>query len=124
VDLQEVADMEQSSDPERFVVRQTVETLRRLGGQPELAKTLAERLDEDERAQEISAGHAQRQRLQRQLSLTQARLERTRARLEALRTRNKGLAQRNRLLTARYSGRRYRLADAFVSIALRLPGLG
>ena len=118
--LEEVANMEISSDPSRFVLRQTVETLQRLGTEPELARTLAQRLDEDAR----DAGAEHTQRLEQQLAMTRKKLERTRARLEAARTRNRELAKRNRLLTVRHSSRRHRLADTFLGIVSRLPGIG
>lgn len=120
--LEEVAKIELSNDSSRFVLRQTVETLQHLGTEPDLAQTLAMVLEEDARTQEIRA--AQSQRLEQQLSVTRNRLERTRARLEAARTRNRRLAKRNRRLTGDYSGRRYRVVDALVRIASRLPGIG
>jgi hypothetical protein len=121
----EVANMDLiNNESRRNVVRQLLRVLERRGTQPELARALREALDKSSGMGESAIENAERQRLQQQLSLTHEKLERTRAKLEAARTRNKELAKRNRLLTARYSGRRYRLADAFLGIALRIPGIG
>jgi hypothetical protein len=94
------------------------------GTQPDLARALREALDKSSGPSETGTEGAERERLHQQLSLAHKKLERTRAKLEASRTRSKELAERNRLLNARYSARRYRLVDAFVRIALRIPGIG
>ncbi len=121
--LEEVPNVELTGDVSRFVVRQTVEDLRRLGTEPGLALALKEALDKS--AGESGTGDdAESQHLHQQLSLTQKRLERARARLRASRARSERLAQRNRMLVARYSALRYRVVDVMVGIARRIPGIG
>jgi hypothetical protein len=119
LNLEEVANMR---IPDGVVSpRQNLRALERLGTEPELARALGEALARSSGADEAGSKHAESQRLQQQLSLAHKKLERTHAKLEASRTRSKELAQRNRLLTVRYSARRYRLADALVGVALRIP---
>ncbi len=80
-----------------FFAKQRLKTLERNGTEPELARALAEAI---------------------------SRSNPTVIELERSRIRSKELAQRNRLLAARYSARRYRLADAIVDSVLKIPGLG
>jgi hypothetical protein len=112
IDLEEVANMH---IPDGIVSpRHNLKALERLGTDPELTRALVKAL---EKSSGTSLGETEREHLQRRLSLSHKKLE-------ASRTRSKRLARRNRLLIARYSGRRYRFADAFVSLALRIPGIG
>ena len=107
----------------RGVVRQNLRTLERLGTEPELAQALREVLEKSLETDETRADAAERERLQQRLSLAHEKLDRTRARLEASRTASKKLRARNRLLNVRYSARRYRIADALLGIAFRIPGV-
>ena len=95
----------------------------RRGTDPELAGALREALDKSSPASESGTEGAERQRLQRQLSVTHEKLVRTRAKLEVSRTKTREIAERNRLLTARFSARRYVLVDTFVGLARRIPGI-
>jgi hypothetical protein len=118
--LEEVANMHV---PDNLVIpQQNLRALERLGTEPELVRALAEALDKNPGTNKTGVERVES--LQQRLSLAHKKLERTHARLEASRTRSRELARRNRLLIARYSVRRYRLADAFASIALRIPGIG
>jgi hypothetical protein len=90
--LEEVANVELTGDVSRFVVRQTVEDLRRLGTKSELALALKEALDKSERKSGAGAGDSESQHLHQQLSLAQKRLERARARLRASSARSERLA--------------------------------
>ena len=128
MDVEKVANMRIPDD--LVIPQQNLRALKRLETDPELARALAEALDKSSGTSETGVERVERERLQHQLSLAHKKLERTRAKLEVsrktvnrLRARSKRLAQRNRLLTARYSSRRYTLADAFASIALRIPGI-
>jgi hypothetical protein len=132
LNIEEVANMDLiNNESRRGVVRQNLRTLERLGTEPELAQALAKALDKSSETGEARAAHAGRHNLDEQLLRAREELEGTRVELEAsrrtadrLRIRSKRLVQRNRLLTARYSARRYRFAEAFASIALRIPGIG
>ena len=122
--LEEVANMEMPNDTSRFHVRQSLETLERLGTEPELALALKEALDKSSGTDETQTDDTERRRLHQQLSLTRKDLERTRAELRVSRARSEHLAQRNRSLVARYTALRYRVVGALVGVALRMPGMG
>ncbi len=145
LDLDEVAKMTMRNEAGRFVVLQTLKALERKGTQPELMRTIAEVLDRDAQTNEVMAERAERIHLERELSLAHRRLEQARARLEAsresaqrsktkaqraqakaqrLQKRGERLAEHNRLLTARLSGRCYKLADTLAALAARTPVLG
>ncbi len=143
--LDEVANMPMRNEAGRFVVLQSLRALERRGTEPELKRTIAEVLDRYPQTNGVMAERAERLHLQKELSLAQRRLEQTRARLETsrevsqrsqtkaqraqaraqrLQERIERLAEHNRLLTARLSGRRYRLADTLATVAARTPVLG
>ena len=110
--------------PDNLVIpQQNLRALKRLGTEPELVRALAEALDKNPGTNGAGVERVESERLQQRLSRVHKKLERTHAELEVSRTRSKELAKRNRLLIARYSSRRFRLADAFASIALRIPGI-
>src|SRR5215210_9361537 len=113
--------------------------------EPELTRVIAEVLDRNPQTNEAMAERAKAESLQQELSLAHKKLEQTRGRLEVVRgnmqrlqtglhrlqaraqelkARGERLAEHNDLLSARYSARRYRLADAFVGVALRMPVVG
>ena len=122
--------MELPSLTSRFFVQQSLRALERRGTEPELARTLAEVLDRDPNTDEAKAAYTERNYLREQLRRAREELERTHAKLEASRrvadrskTRSKRLAERNRFLTARYSGRRYRLVDALMRVVCRILGI-
>ncbi len=97
LDLEGVASMDLKTDESRRgILQENLRALERLGTEPELAQTLTEAIDKSR------PGYAE--------------IERTRAQLERVSTR---LANQ----TARYSSRRYKLADAIVDSALRIPGM-
>ena len=127
LDPAEVAKMKMPNETSRFVIRQNLETLQRLGTEPELAQTLATVLDRASRADEGRTAHTEIRELREQLLQAREQLERTSAKLEASRrvaqrsrSRSKRLAERNRQLAAR----RYTPLDSLASRVLRIPWIG
>ena len=99
LDLEGVASMDlKNGESRRGILQQNLRTLERRGTEPGLAQTLTEAIDKSR------PGYAE--------------IERARVRLERVRTRLANQA------AARCSSRRYKLADATVDSALRIPGIG
>ncbi len=127
LDLEQVANMR---IPDNLVVpRQNLNALERLGTDPELARSLSEALKR-QGSRDTRNERAESRRLQRQLSLAQKKLARIQGKLKASRrnaqisrAKSESLAEYNRLLTARYSQRRYKLADTLAGFALRIQGI-
>jgi hypothetical protein len=123
LDLEQVANMHIPRN--QFFGWQNLRALDRLGTEPELARALEKSIATSTRAEPNWDS------LHRQLSLAHKELEQTRAKLEAskkraqrLKARSERLAEHSSLLTARYSARRYKFADAVVRMVLRVPKVG